>query len=57
MLNIISTFPSDLKIFIGGNKNSVLMTELNNIIREIESIATDNFSIEIVFFECKFLGS
>ena len=39
---------SDLKVFIGGETNSILMEELDNIISEISSLSTDNFNIEIV---------
>ena len=39
---------SDLKVFIGGETNSILLEELDNIISEISSLATDNFNMEIV---------
>ena len=39
---------SDLKVFIGGETNSILLEELDNIISEISSLSTDNFNMEIV---------
>tara|TARA_B100001250_G_scaffold47564_1_gene37240 strand:- start:1622 stop:2323 length:702 start_codon:yes stop_codon:yes gene_type:complete len=39
---------SDLKVFIGGETNSILLEELDNIISEILSLSTDNFNMEIV---------
>ena len=39
---------SDLKIFIGGETNSLLLDELNKIMDEISSLTTDNFNMEIV---------
>ena len=39
---------SDLKVFIGGETNSILMEELDNIISEISSVSTDSFNIGIV---------
>ena len=39
---------STMKIFIGGNSNSILLNELNKIINDINEIVTDNFSAEIV---------
>ena len=39
---------SDLKIFVGGDISNDLNIELNNIINEIKSLVTDNFSIQIV---------
>ena len=35
---------SSMKIFIGGNSNSILLSELNKIINDINEIVTDNFS-------------
>ena len=39
---------SDLKIFVGGDITNDLNVELNNIVNEIRSLVTDNFSIQIV---------
>ena len=39
---------SDLNIFIGGEKNKELITELEKIITEINELATDGFKINIV---------
>ena len=39
---------SDLKIFVGGDISNDLNVELNKIVNEIRSLATDNFSIQIV---------
>ena len=39
---------SDLKIFIGGDISNDLNVELNNIVNEISSLVTDNFSLQIV---------
>lgn len=39
---------SDLKVYIGGETNSLLLDELNKIMDEISSLTTDNFNMEIV---------
>ena len=39
---------SDLNIFVGGDISNDLNVELNNIVYEIRSLVTDNFSIQIV---------
>ncbi|KAB1158544.1 DUF2927 domain-containing protein [Tenacibaculum aiptasiae] len=39
---------SDLNIFIGGEKNKELITELEKIIKEINELVTDGFKINIV---------
>lgn len=39
---------SDLNIFIGGEKNKELITELEKIITEINELTTDGFKINIV---------
>ena len=39
---------SDLKVYIGGESNSILNEELDKIITEISSLITDNFNIEVV---------
>jgi hypothetical protein len=38
----------DMKIFVGGNKQPELMTELQAIIGEINALATDGFSASVV---------
>jgi len=39
---------SELKIFVGCNISTELSEELNKIVNEIESLSTDNFSIQVV---------
>jgi hypothetical protein len=39
---------TEMKIFVGGNKSQALIDELNSIVSEINSLATDGFSIRIV---------
>ena len=39
---------SDLKVYFGGENNSILTDELDKIITEISSLSTDNFTIEIL---------
>lgn len=39
---------TDMKIFVGGNKQQELMTELQNVIGEINALATDGFSASVV---------
>lgn len=38
----------DMKIFVGGNKPTDLMNELQDIVAEVNDLATDGFSISIV---------
>ncbi len=37
-----------MRIFVGGNKTPALLEELNNIIADINTLATDGFTIDIV---------
>jgi hypothetical protein len=39
---------TNMKIFVGGHKTPELMNELEDIVTEINSLATDGFSINIV---------
>jgi len=39
---------AEMKIFVGGNKQQELMTELQTIIGEINTLATDGFSASVV---------
>lgn len=39
---------TDMKIFVGGSKSTELLNELQDIITEINGLATDGFSISIV---------
>jgi len=39
---------ADMKIFVGGNKQQELMTELQTIIGEINTLASDGFSASVV---------
>jgi hypothetical protein len=41
-------WPSKMKVFVGGDTNPVLLNELEKIKNEINTLATDGFSIEIV---------
>jgi hypothetical protein len=39
---------NEMRIFVGGNKTPDLMDALNNIVAEINTLATDGFTISIV---------
>lgn len=39
---------TDMKIFVGGNKTTELSNELQDIVAEINALATDGFSVSIV---------
>jgi hypothetical protein len=41
-------WPSTMKVFVGGDTNPVLLNELGKIKNEINALATDGFSVEIV---------
>jgi hypothetical protein len=45
---ITRKWSSGMKLFVGGNKSSDLMDELQDITKEINELATDGFSISIV---------
>jgi hypothetical protein len=39
---------NEMRIFVGGNPTSALLTELNTIVQEVNTLSTDGFSIKIV---------
>src|SRR5688572_10204556 len=46
--NITRKWTTEMKIFVGGSKTTELMDELEDIISDINELATDGFSISIV---------
>lgn len=46
--NYVIKWVEPIKIYVEGNPSSSLMTELNNIIEELNSLMTDGTSLEIV---------
>jgi hypothetical protein len=44
---VVRKWQSEMKIFVGGNPDELLVTELNNIIAEVNALATDGFKISL----------
>ena len=47
-IELTRKWSSDMKIFVGGSPNDELLQELHSIKNEINTLVTDDFSIEIV---------
>jgi hypothetical protein len=46
--NVTRKWATEMKIFVGGSKTTELMDELEDVVSDINELATDGFSISIV---------